>query len=480
MEQPLAATHPRARAYRTLLVEPDEQAIQALELELSVRGQTVATSNEVQSALTAFKDDRFDIVIIGEGIADDDASWLCREIRALPGGDAAAIVVSAGREGAQVSCNRADAGPDVVLDSPLSGDSVGDQIEQVVVNRTQPGAGNRTGSSERFLVISPNGKIRSGGPVTERLLGFPSAAIVGVNAFTFFHADDAPQLLSIITEAFATSSQTRAVEVRVRLDGDSWRTIAISAENRSDDPDVRGIAFNLRGPDASVGVDDQVTRATMHDRVTDLPNRNLFIDRVDHAIVRSVRSRNAVVVLAIDFNDFASHGDQSTGSHDDGLVIAVARRLSSCLRSGDTAARIGHDQFGVLLEDITALEHIDVVTDRIIHAMMVPFVSNGSEVTLSPHIGISVGTDGRERAIDLLRDASIARAWARVQGAGSRVMFDQSMQPPADEPATSEFTFTEPATNQHGLFDRLDRLDERIATIEQRIADLNRAASTTG
>jgi hypothetical protein len=95
-------------------------------------------------------------------------------------------------------------------------------------------------------------------------------------------------------------------------------------------------------------------------------------------------------------------------------------------------------------------------------------------VTLTPHIGISVCNDGRCRAVDLVRDATIARAWARVQGAGSRVMFDPSMQPPADEPATSEFSAIQPATSGSGLFDRLDRLDERIASIEHRIAELGK------
>jgi diguanylate cyclase (GGDEF)-like protein len=277
-----------------------------------------------------------------------------------------------------------------------------------------------------------------------------------------------------VTAAFSRPDQTRPIEVRVRLDGDSWRTITISAENRTADPGIRGIVFNLRGPEATVGADDQVTRTVMHDRVTDLPNRNLFVDRVEHAIARAGRSRNAVVVLAIDFSGFAGHDSIVRSEVDDSLLIAVAQRLRSCLRSGDTAARIGNDQFGVLLEDIAAPEHIDTVADRILDAMSVPFVGNGTEVTLTPHIGISVCNDGRCRAVDLVRDATIARAWARVQGAGSRVMFDPSMQPPVDEPATSEFQVIPPSATSAGLFERLDRLDERIASIEQRIVEIGK------
>jgi diguanylate cyclase (GGDEF)-like protein len=477
MEQPHAATYRRSKPCRTLLVEPNERLRQVIELELSVREHSTVSRPDAQQGLSAFKDDTFDLVIVSLALPDGDTPWLCREIRALPGGDDVAIVVASDREHGTDRNSYVYAGADDIitwpaLDEPFS--SHLDIIEQIRSNREQSANGQVDGSSERFLVINPNGTIRKGAPIAERLLGFPSAAIVGVNAFSFFHPDDAPQLLSIVTEAFSCPDQTRPIEARVRLDGDSWRTITISAENRTADPGIRGIVFNLRGPDAHVGADDQVTRTVMHDRVTDLPNRNLFDDRVDHAIARAGRSRNAVVVLAIDFSGFTSHDDTDRPDVDDGLILAIAQRLRSCLRSGDTAARIGIDQFGVLLEDIAATEHVDIVADRIIHAMSVPFVGNGTEVTLTPHIGISVCNDGRCRAVDLVRDATIARAWARVQGAGSRVMFDPSMQPPADEPATSEFSAIQPATSGSGLFDRLDRLDERIASIEHRIAELGK------
>jgi diguanylate cyclase (GGDEF)-like protein/PAS domain S-box-containing protein len=334
-----------------------------------------------------------------------------------------------------------------------------------------PAQATDPGSTERFLVINPDGAIREAAPVAERLLGFPPEAIVSVNAFNFFHSDDAPLLLSIITESFAQARPTRAIEVRVRREGDSWRTVTISAVNRMADPTIGGVVFELRGPEACVDGSDQITRAAMHDRVTDLPNRSLFIDRVDHAVVRSARRQQPVVVLAIDFNNFATEEGQPGVGPDDGLVIAVAQRLRSCLRSSDTAARLGHDQFAILLEEIIEPENVAIVADRIIRAMTVPFFSDGAELTLTAHIGISVSSASRHRAIDLLNDANIARAWARVQGSGSHVMFDPSMQPPDDEPTTSEYS-TPAAAPPNSLDQRLDELNQRIASIEQAIARL--------
>ncbi len=291
-----------------------------------------------------------------------------------------------------------------------------------------------------------------------------------MNAFSFFHPDDSPQLLSIITEAFTQPQKTRAIEVRVRLDGDSWRTIAISAVNKSTDPEIQGVVFELRGPEASVGVGDQVNRAAMHDRLTDLPTRSLFIDRVDHAVVRSARRQQPIVVLAIDFNNFATDDGHAKNDVDDGLVIAVAQRLRSCLRSSDTAARLGSDEFGVLLEDIGSIDNVSIVAERIINAMSVSFVSNGTELTLTTHIGITVSSPNRHRAVDLLRDAAIARAWSRVQGSSSHVMFDQSMQPPDGEPSTSEYQLRPAEEMPASLDNRLDELNQRIASLEQTLA----------
>jgi len=116
------------------------------------------------------------------------------------------------------------------------------------------------------------------------------------------------------------------------------------------------------------------------------------------------------------------------------------------------------------------VDDASIVANRIVRAMSVPFVTGGTELTLTPHIGIAVSSPGRQRAVDLLRDAGIARAWARVQGSGSYVTFDPSMQPPDDEPTTNQFSVPASMTTTNGLDDRLGELNQRIASLEQTIA----------
>lgn len=473
MQQPNAATHVGSRKIRTLLVEPEARTREVIETELSVRGQTVVACENAPTALATFHDNLFVLVVISARLPDGNALQLCRDIRALPGGNQVSIVI-VGPEIADTAHGEAiRAGADDAIVWSASVQPLSDLLDRLdlhTLRRLRSGTVTAEESSEPFLVVNADGTIRSGAPVTERLLGFPPEAIAGVNAFSFFHPDDAPQLLSIVTEAFADPQLTRAIEVRVRLDGDSWRTISISAANKLADPRIQGVVFELRGPEARVGVDDQLTRTALHDRVTDLPNRSLFIDRVDHAVVRSERRQQPVVVMAIDFDNYSTDDRRSGVEIDDGLVIAVAQRLRSCLRSSDTAARLGHDQFGILLEEIVTIDGVGIVADRIINAMSVPFVSTRTELTLTTYIGITISSPNRQRAVDLLRDAGIARAWARVQGTSSRVMFDPSMQLPDDEPAIDDFQLPAATPAPGGLGHRLDELNQRIASLEQTLA----------
>lgn len=335
----------------------------------------------------------------------------------------------------------------------------------------------------RFMVIDADGAIRCVHHHAEQLIGLPSEIMVGINAFTFFHVDDVPTLMSIISEALMRPGQSRPVELRVRREGESWRAVTLSAVHEISSADGGTIAFHLCGPDATVRTADQIVREALHDRITDLPNRALFIDRVDHAIARGARKAQPVVVLMVGFNGFDSRSLADRETTSDELVVAVALRLRSCLRSSDSMSRIKHDEFGVLLEDVADTGHVKIIADRIFRAMEVPFFDGGAERVLVPSIGLVTSTPDRQRAIDLLRAASIARAWASVQGPGGYAEYDPTMAAPEGEEATSQYELnldesaflSTPPHSSNGT--EVSQLMQRLAVLEQTVASLSGSAS---
>ncbi len=168
---------------------------------------------------------------------------------------------------------------------------------------------------------------------------------------------------------------------------------------------------------------DAVHRA-LHDALTNLPNRSLLLDRLRQAEQRAARRQSAVGVLFIDLDGFKGIND-SLGHHGgDELLIAVAERLSRALRAPDTAARIGGDEFAVLVDDLHDERDAVIVANRMLEALREPVTLAGQELTVRASIGVATA---RGPGGDLLRDADVAMYQAKNQGRDRVVSFDAGM-----------------------------------------------------
>jgi diguanylate cyclase (GGDEF)-like protein len=175
-------------------------------------------------------------------------------------------------------------------------------------------------------------------------------------------------------------------------------------------------------------VEKQLLHNAFHDSLTNLPNRALFMDRLEHALAYSKRHKNYLfAVLFLDMDRFKAVNDSLGHSKGDQLLIAIARRLEECLRSGDTITRLGGDEFVFLLEDIKDINKATDVADRIQKALTLPFNLGGHEVFITTSIGIALSTKVYQQAEDILRDADIAMYRAKALGKGGYEVFDTSM-----------------------------------------------------
>lgn len=176
-------------------------------------------------------------------------------------------------------------------------------------------------------------------------------------------------------------------------------------------------------------IEEQLIHNAFHDTLTGLPNRALFLDRLDHSVERIKRLRGyKFSILFIDFDRFKQINDSYGHTTGDRLLKEIANRLKKCIRSVDTIARLGGDEFAALLEDIDDDCDAYLVAERILTEMKVPFILDGHQMFISASVGIVNGNSDYQNADEVLRDADIAMYHAKALGKSRYAGFDPTMR----------------------------------------------------
>jgi len=209
--------------------------------------------------------------------------------------------------------------------------------------------------------------------------------------------------------------------------------------------DERGDVVRYDGIDTDVTdikqAEAQLRHNAFYDRLTDLPNRALFLDRLEHTIQRSKRRGGFMfAVLFFDLDGFKIVNDSLGHLAGDLLLVEIARRLEACLRPSDTLARLGGDEFTVLLEDLLEIESATQVAERMLAALQQPFHIFERDVFVNASIGITLGCGHHAtvpergesvgcylKPVDVVRDADIAMYRAKASGKGQYCIFDREM-----------------------------------------------------
>ena len=168
----------------------------------------------------------------------------------------------------------------------------------------------------------------------------------------------------------------------------------------------------------------------LHDPLTGLPNRTLFLDRLRGALAHTDPHRR-VAVIFLDLDDFKVVNDGLGHAAGDELLMLVSERLRGCAREGDVVARLGGDEFTFLLDGEIDQVGVATVADRIVDRLRPPFHLGDRHIVVTPSIGIATGSPGHEEANELLRRADIALYQAKGEGKARWAMFD----PDADDRA---------------------------------------------
>ncbi len=315
-------------------------------------------------------------------------------------------------------------------------------------------------TSDALIVLDRDGVVTETlGPWRE-VLSESGGRIVGSSLVAHVHPADRERVEAALA---APAGRVAPLEIRI-VAGEQWRPVEAvvhTLPNMGGEPEL---AVALRDATERRRREDELRRQAFHDHVTDLPNRALLVERLQHALVRGRRLDALVSVLFLDLDDFKAVNDRFGHAAGDELLRHVGERLRESLRQGDTVARLGGDEFAVLIETVSSPAEPVRVASQILEAFEQPIRLSGVDIVVRPSIGVAVG-DAREVASDaLLRDADLAMYAAKQRGGGRYMLWDRRLERLAQDAVRDR---TDTARLRAWADDAEERRQEILARVER-------------
>ena len=243
------------------------------------------------------------------------------------------------------------------------------------------------------------------------------------------HPEDLERLELAIATHLQAVSPTLECEYRVNHRDGGYRWMLVRGLALFDS---EGKPYRMAGSQADITtrkkIEEQLTHRALHDELTGLPNRALFIDRLSFATQHTRRNNeSSSVVIFLDIDHFKDVNDSLGHAVGDVLLLTFARRVKNCLRPDDTVARFGGDEFAILAGNIHSHSEIILIAERILNILKDPFQLDGRELFINASIGIVMVSADHNSVEDLLRDADTAMYHAKNNGRAQYAIFTPEM-----------------------------------------------------
>jgi diguanylate cyclase (GGDEF)-like protein/PAS domain S-box-containing protein len=297
-------------------------------------------------------------------------------------------------------------------------------------------------AADMIALVDVKGRRLYNSPAYKRILGYSSVELGETSAFDQIHPDDRFKILEAAREARSTGVG-RKLEYRIRHKDGSWRVLeSIAGTIRNDKGEVAKLVIVNRDITERKQAEQQAEHNFFHDSLTGLPNRRLFLDRLQRLFEHSQRSpESQYALLFVDVDGFKEFNHTMGPAVGDQMIVEIGRRLASCLRHDDTVARpqdesvmqnavlsrMGGDEFTILLDGVGDPSDAMRAANRILSAVAEPFLLAGRTVHTSASVGIVLNTATHALAEDLLQEAEVAMRRAKALGGSRCEVFDEAM-----------------------------------------------------
>jgi PAS domain S-box-containing protein len=301
-------------------------------------------------------------------------------------------------------------------------------------------------AADMIAVVDCAGNRLYNSPAYQTVLGYSSEELKLTSSVEQIHPEDQQRVVEAAEKARVTGRGER-LEYRVRHKDGTWRILeSVATAIPNEEGQTERLVIVNRDITERKRAEETLAHNALHDTLTNLPNRTLFLDRVRHVLALSQRHKSyKFAVLFIDLDEFKVFNDSLGHAAGDALLIQIARRLTVSIRGADTIshsapmkgtstfaseeslARLGGDEFTILLEDIRDCGDAIRVAERIQERLGIPFDVEGQEVVTTASIGIAFCGTSYVNSEDLVRDAEIAMYRAKREGKARCQVFDNAM-----------------------------------------------------
>jgi diguanylate cyclase (GGDEF)-like protein/PAS domain S-box-containing protein len=277
------------------------------------------------------------------------------------------------------------------------------------------------------IMITRGSKILHINREFESLFGFSEDEALGQNTYDILIPETRRHEFDILEHTMQLHGRASMETVRLHKSGELIDVSILVAPINISGVEV-GNFVSYRDIREKKQTDARLQHDALHDPLTGLANRTLFLDRLQLTMARQQRhSQLNFAVMFLDLDRFRAVNDNLGHASGDDLLVRMAARLRACFRPEDTVARFSGDEFAVLLEDVTNISDVTRIAERAQHDICLPIELNGHEIFVSASIGIAFGTLDHTSPEQILRDADFAMYQAKSNGHARHEVFDGSM-----------------------------------------------------
>ncbi|WP_319243289.1 EAL domain-containing protein [uncultured Propionivibrio sp.] len=438
-----------------LLVDDEPRMLDSLVALLDAEAYELSTAASGAEAYAHLQQRQFDLILLDLRLPDcsghDIMAFVCANTPQTK------VIIVSGETDIEGAVSAMKQGAYDYLRKPYSRTDLLKTVQHALAQRRLEGENQRISwqleCSEklyRYLVdsspdiiytLDPDGRFTYVNSRIQKLLGYTPTELIGEHYSAIVHDEDLERARYVFNERRVGERASRNIELRLKnLHQDDERTF---------DNTFMTISFNSMGMYSqdrmaqnrqyfgTYGVARDITERkraeqlisyqAYHDILTDLPNRILFKDRLGLAIAQSQRKCCDVAVMFIDLDRFKLINDTLGHVKGDELLQQAAARLKDCLRKSDTLARVGGDEFTVVLPELHSRQDAEIISAKFLEALRHPFFLDGIELYISASIGIAVYPHDGESIDELLRHADIAMYHIKGSGKNGYSFFDPSM-----------------------------------------------------